>query len=295
MYNHNLSVSERNNDDVEGVRFTLKLKTDNMVSPAMNSILHHLRGSSSSLGDHNHRELHGEHSIFDNPGSSHSQIDNSVINQYAQQLQQQQQQTQLQPHPASWGTLASFFLLTQGIVIFFTIIILILCVRKHRHQRIRQRIASIAQMQAWSTRMGTSTPSEAAASIDIESGGQSAGRSSGNAEADAARGSGVSAANDSASLNNTGDRTCPRPSNVFLSMSRTFGNAILHPFRALRTAINDWATGDYDEVFLRQLMERMEAEREAAKENPSERARRLKEAFVKAGTVWVRCYSVHDF
>lgn len=85
----------------------------------------------------------------------------------------------------------------------------------------------------------------------------------------------------------------PTPFDRLLTMSRTIGSTMLQPLRALRAAINNWATGSYDEVFLRQLMERMEVEREAAKENPKDRARRLKEAFVKAGAVWVCWYSFH--
>ncbi len=106
---------------------------------------------------------------------------------------------------------------------------------------------------------------------------------------------------DTSTSSNNGDS--PHPSNWahsrlcdrFLSMLRTVGNTMLYPFRGLWAAFKDWATGSYDEVFLQLLMERMEAEREAAKENPKERAGRLKDAFVKAGTVWVGCYSALIF
>ncbi len=138
-------------------------------------------------------------------------------------------------------------------------------------------------------------PTRSVASVGIESGVGVVGRSSGNgADGDDMR--------DTSSSSNNGDCPYPLSNGVhsrlcerFLSMVRAVGNTMLRPFRALWAAFNDWATGSYDEVFLQQLMERMEAEQEAAKENPKERAGRLKDAFVKAGTVLVRCYSALFF
>ncbi|KAL3761063.1 hypothetical protein ACHAWU_005200 [Discostella pseudostelligera] len=249
---------------------------------------------------HNHRALHGEQqSLFDNPGSS--QIDDTF-----NQNSQQQPPLSLQRHSASWGTYASFFLLTQGIAIICFIGILIFCIRKHRHQMTRQRIASMAQSQGWvtmTTIRSSATPTAASAG-EIGSGGQTSGNERADNDArDTTSGLGAGDNTDNSSSLTTGDfQICPYPPNNgvnddrsenqptpfdrFLTMSRTIGSTMLHPLRALRAAINNWATGSYDEVFLRQLMERMEAEREAAKENPNERARRLKEAFAKAGTVW---------
>ena len=147
--------------------------------------------------------------------------------------------------------------------------------------------------------------------VDVGGGGQTSGNERvGNDARDTTSGLGAGDNTDNSSSLTTGDfQICPYPPNNgvnddrsenqptpfdrFLTMSRTIGSTMLHPLRALRAAINNWATGSYDEVFLRQLMERMEAEREAAKENPNERARRLKEAFAKAGTVWVCWNSFH--
>jgi len=68
---------------------------------------------------------------------------------------------------------------------------------------------------------------------------------------------------------------------------KTIGNILLYPLRALEAGVNDWATENYDEVFLRQIIQRLEAEREAALENPDDRETRLKEAFEKQFMVWV--------
>ena len=138
----------------------------------------------------------------------------------------------------------------------------------------------------------TTTPSDMTVIGVVESSG--VGQSSGNAgEAEVVAARDTSSGDDDAAglnNNNISNTNNPSPFDRFLSISRTIGNTLIHPFRALGASINNWATGSYDEVFLRQLMERMEAERDAAKENPKDRARRLKEAFVKAGTVWVGSY-----
>ena len=74
---------------------------------------------------------------------------------------------------------------------------------------------------------------------------------------------------------------------TLLSIPRAIGNALMYPLRLLEEGVNGWATQNYDEQFLRQFMERLEAEREAARENPDEREIRLKEAFEKECMVWV--------
>ena len=71
------------------------------------------------------------------------------------------------------------------------------------------------------------------------------------------------------------------------SIPRRIGTMLLTPLRALESGVNNWATNNYDEVFLRQYMIRLEVEREAARELPAEREVRLKEAFVKECMVWV--------
>ena len=162
------------------------------------------------------------------------------------------------------------------------------------------------------TMRSSATPTAASAVGEIVGvGGQTSGNESADNDArDTTYGLSAGGNTDNASSLTTGDfQICPYPPNNgvnddrsehhptpfdrFLTVSRTIGSTMLHPLRALRAAINNWATGSYDEVFLRQLMERMEVEREAAKENPKDRARRLKEAFVEAGTVWVCWYSFH--
>jgi len=69
---------------------------------------------------------------------------------------------------------------------------------------------------------------------------------------------------------------------------RALGNLLLYPLRSLESGVNNWATSDYDREFLRQFMEQVELEREAALEPGEERELRLKEAFSKGGMVWVR-------
>ena len=299
---------------------TMKVSNNKMNMPPptaataieVDGIRRRLRGSPSSPDYHVHRRaLHGEQSLFDNPGSggsgssgtnnSSSSTQRIEDTYYSQRVQQQ-----LQRHSASWGTYASFFLLTQGIAILCTIAILIYCIRKHRHQMIRRRIASMVQMhhQEWATMHTTTststTPSDNMIVIGVVESSDGVGQSSGNAgEVEAAARDTSSGDGDAAGLNNNNisNTNNPSPFDRFLSISRTIGNTLIHPFRALGASINNWATGSYDEVFLRQLMERMEAEREAAKENPKDRARRLKEAFVKAGTVWVGsyyCSKIHE-
>jgi len=76
------------------------------------------------------------------------------------------------------------------------------------------------------------------------------------------------------------------PVDRLLSIPRTLGNIVMYPLRLIEAGINDWSTVNYDEVFMRQFMERLDAEREAARENPDEREVRLKEAFVKECMVW---------
>ena len=285
---------------------TMKI-TNKMNMPPATAGRRRLRGSSSSADDHIHRRaLHGEQSLFDNPGSGGSSGGtNSSSSQLIDTYYSQRVQQQLQRHSASWGTYASFFLLTQGLAILCTIVILIYCIRKHRHQMIRQRIASMVQMhhQEWATIHTTTTtsttPSDNMIVIGVVESSDGVGQSSGNAgEAEVAARDTSSSDADAAGLNNNNSSNTnnPTPIDRFLSISRTIGNTLIHPFRALGASINNWATGSYDEVFLRQLMERMEAEREAAKENPKDRARRLKEAFVKAGTVWVGlyCSKIHE-
>ncbi len=278
-----------------------KMMVPPTTATATDSRLRRLRGY-----HRNHRALHGEQqSLFENTGSS--QIDDQTTTSF-NQSSQQQPQVQLQRHSASWGTYASFFLLTQGIAVICIIGILIFCIRKHRHQMTRQRIASMAQSQGWvtvtmTTMRSSATPTAAAVGeiVDVGGGGQTSGNERvGNDARDTTSGLGAGGNNDISSSLTTGeDQICPYPPNNgvnddrsenhptpfdrFLTVSRTIGSTMLHPLRALRAAINNWATGSYDEVFLRQLMERMEVEREAAKENPKDRARRLKEAFGKAG------------
>ena len=71
-------------------------------------------------------------------------------------------------------------------------------------------------------------------------------------------------------------------------LPRALGNILLYPLRSLEAGVNSWATNDYDREFLRQFMEQVELEREAALEPGEERELRLKEAFSKGGMVWVR-------
>ena len=71
-------------------------------------------------------------------------------------------------------------------------------------------------------------------------------------------------------------------------LPRALGNLLLYPLRSLEAGVNSWATNDYDREFLRQFMEQVELEREAALEPGDERELRLKEAFSKGGMVWVR-------
>jgi len=71
---------------------------------------------------------------------------------------------------------------------------------------------------------------------------------------------------------------------------RALGNILLYPLRSLESGVNSWATSDYDREFLRQFMEQVELEREAALEPGEERELRLKEAFSKGGMVWVRLF-----
>ena len=71
-------------------------------------------------------------------------------------------------------------------------------------------------------------------------------------------------------------------------LPRAIGNILLYPLRSLEAGVNNWASHDYDREFLRQFMEQVELEREAALEPGDERELRLKEAFSKGGMVWVR-------
>jgi len=64
------------------------------------------------------------------------------------------------------------------------------------------------------------------------------------------------------------------------------GAAILYPLRMIEAGVNGWATENYDEAFLRNFMERLEAEREAAREDPDDREIRLRDAFAKECMVW---------
>jgi len=73
-------------------------------------------------------------------------------------------------------------------------------------------------------------------------------------------------------------------------LPRAIGNLLLYPLRSLEAGVNSWATNDYDREFLRQFMEQVELEREAALEPGEERELRLKEAFSKGGMVWVRLF-----
>ena len=73
-------------------------------------------------------------------------------------------------------------------------------------------------------------------------------------------------------------------------LPRALGNILLYPLRSLEAGVNNWATNDYDREFLRQFMEQVEFEREAALEPGDERELRLKEAFSKGGMVWVRLF-----
>ena len=73
-------------------------------------------------------------------------------------------------------------------------------------------------------------------------------------------------------------------------LPRAIGNILLYPLRSLEAGVNNWATNDYDREFLRQFMEQVEFEREAALEPGDERELRLKEAFSKGGMVWVRLF-----
>lgn len=237
------------------------------------------------------RALHREQSLFDDPGAGSSQIDNPLINQQPQEPQQQ-----LHENDPFWGTFASFLLLAQGITIFVIVGVLIFCLRKHRHQSVRQRFARMAQIQDWAT-IRIPPASVGVADADAGSPGH-------DIETNAATGTSI---DESSSHNEIGDQPRPRPRHNgredregyrssldrFLSMPRSIGNALIRPLRALRANIDQWATGSYDEMFLRQLMERMEAEqetaKEAAKEPPQEREARLREAFVKARMIWVCC------
>jgi len=83
------------------------------------------------------------------------------------------------------------------------------------------------------------------------------------------------------------DRVSPRTTrDRLLIIPRTIASILMYPLRVLEAGVNDWATENYDAVFLRQFMERLEAEREAAMESPEEREARLKEAFAQACMVW---------
>lgn len=83
-----------------------------------------------------------------------------------------------------------------------------------------------------------------------------------------------------------GDRRRTRMDRI-LSAPRAVGRFLFRPMRMLEEGINNWATENQDEIFLRTFMENLEREREAARENPQARERRLKEAFDKACMVWV--------
>eukprot|EP00581_Thalassiosira_minuscula_P014580 CAMPEP_0183713286 /NCGR_PEP_ID=MMETSP0737-20130205/8167_1 /TAXON_ID=385413 /ORGANISM="Thalassiosira miniscula, Strain CCMP1093" /LENGTH=819 /DNA_ID=CAMNT_0025942047 /DNA_START=243 /DNA_END=2702 /DNA_ORIENTATION=- len=84
----------------------------------------------------------------------------------------------------------------------------------------------------------------------------------------------------------TGTSRNRSPISRILAIPRAIGNVLIWPLRMIEAGVNDWAMENYDEVFLRQFMENLEAEREAARENPEERETRLKEAFVKECMVW---------
>lgn len=73
------------------------------------------------------------------------------------------------------------------------------------------------------------------------------------------------------------------------STLQRISHALSYPLRMLESGINSWATENQDEIFLRQFIERLDAEREAARENPDDRERRVKEAFVKECMIWVSC------
>jgi len=99
----------------------------------------------------------------------------------------------------------------------------------------------------------------------------------------------AAAATAAATAANSGedDRVSPRTTrDRLLIIPRTIASILMYPLRILEAGVNDWATENYDEVFLRQFMERLEAEREAAMESPEERETRLKEAFAQACVVW---------
>ena len=234
--------------------------------------------------------------------------DHHVSNEkvYQDQPPKKPPQQQLQQDSAGWNTRATIFLSEAIVVTVVVGTVLICCLRKHHRRLTQQRVYASQQLQEWATIRvipgGAAVPVGVAASTGgsrdgrrrVDSGidGMSVSSRDGRIRVD----SGISGMAAARQEDTPRDDTVEHievnrtPVDRLLSIPRTLGNIVMYPLRLIEAGINSWATVNYDEVFMRQFMERLDAEREAARENPDEREVRLKEAFVKECMVWVRCH-----
>jgi len=188
-------------------------------------------------------------SLFDDPDyhtDEAASIDVTTGDHHNTSNEKSPQQLQHEKYSADWNTRASIALVEVIAVTLIVGTVLLCCLRKHRRRMERNHRRLMATMPA---------PAVVAASA------------------------GTSSDNQHIEVNRT-------PLDRLRSVPRTIGNIVLYPLRLLEEGINGWATENYDEVFLRQFMERLEAERDAARENPDDREIRLKDAFVKKCMVW---------
>ncbi|KAL7554125.1 hypothetical protein ACHAWF_017543 [Thalassiosira exigua] len=223
-----------------------------------------------------------------------------------QQPQSPPQQPAADSEPSSIpssGPPLTILLSEAAVVTLIVATILVCCYRKHHRRLKRRRIAVSRQLQEWTTiRMGSDDPLLVVAAggdgrIRMDSGlsGMISGREGlSGLSADAVSRGGPSGAGGLSVASGQDepreeDAEPPQPLTLggrLRAVPRAVASAAMYPLRLLEAGVNDWATEDYDEAFLRQFMERLEAEREAARENPDERKTRLEEAFVKECMVW---------
>ena len=239
--------------------------------------------------------------------------------------QLQQPPNSKQSDAASWDTRATILLAEALAVTAIVGIILFYCLRKQRQRSTRRRVFTAQQLQEWTTiripaaggggaaivvppsprrngqraRMDSNVSGMSIVSVGrdgrirVDSG--VGGMSLGEVPARLVGANGPNNEGASSSDNNNSEEAADeertraqRVRDAVLFVPRTIGRALMYPLLALEAGVNDWAQENQDEIFLRQFVERLEAEREAAMESPEEREKRLKEAFMKECMVWVR-------
>lgn len=230
-----------------------------------------------------------------------------------QQLKSSQQLLPQDSTDADWDTRATILLAEVITVTLIVGTVLICCLRRHHRRLARQRIRAAQQMQEWSTiRIPAAGAGAGGRDVVVTAPTSPSHRGSISREDRLRQESGLSemlsvlsasqhgrlrqerggssrrgTSNDGGQVVDEQAQANRTPLERLLGVPRTIGNIILYPLRALEAGVNGWATQNHDEVFLRQFMERLEAETEAARENPDDREIRLKEAFMKECMVWV--------